>query len=120
MTFAASFDYAQLVIDNRFINPLAKLTEIFNSEGRKMRKTIKSLNDYCYKIIDSRLESKAQGSARGAVDSKGGQDLLELFMNQGFKRDELLPVVLNFLIAGRDTTAQSLAWLFYEFYLNPE
>lgn len=73
-----------------------------------------------YKIIDLRLAARAQGSARGATDSKAGKDLLELFMDQGLDRHELLPVVLNFIIAGRDTTAQSLAWCFYEFWKNPK
>jgi cytochrome P450 len=27
---------------------------------------------------------------------------------------------MNFLIAGRDTTAQSLSWLFYELFQHPE
>lgn len=33
--------------------------------------------------------------------------------------EELLVVVLNFIIAGRDTTAQGLSWLFYELCANP-
>ncbi|CAD6934110.1 unnamed protein product, partial [Tilletia caries] len=35
-------------------------------------------------------------------------------------REELLIVVLNFLIAGRDTTAQLLSWFFYEMMAHPE
>lgn len=118
--FAAAFDYAQLVIDNRFVDPMAKFFELFSSQGRQMKKAIKTMDDYCYKIIDARVEAKASGSAKGAVDSKGGKDLLDLFMDKGTSRSDLRICVLNFLIAGRDTTAQTLSWLFYEFYQNPE
>ena len=85
-----------------------------------MRRAIHSLNKYCYGIIDSRLaRRKKSGSGESAAD-KSGKDLLELFMDRGLTREELLPVILNFLIAGRDTTAQSLAWLFFELWKRPE
>jgi hypothetical protein len=83
-----------------------------------MRKTITSLHSYCYRIIDSRLERKKAGGAMGGT--KAGKDLLELFIDQGISREELLPVLLNFIVAGRDTTAQSLAWFFFEMWKYPE
>lgn len=118
--FADAFDYAQLVVDNRFIDTFPLWLEYFNPQGAQMRKSIKILKEYCYKIIDLRLKAIESGQSVGAVDSKQGKDLLELFIEQGLGRDELLPVVLNFLIAGRDTTAQSLAWAFYRFWQHPE
>jgi cytochrome P450 len=118
--FADAFDFAQLVVDNRFTDPLPLFLEYFNSQGAQMRKSIKTLKTYCYKIIDLRLKAISSGQNVGAVDSKQGKDLLELFIGMGLNREELLPVVLNFLIAGRDTTAQSLAWAFYRFWQHPE
>ncbi|GBG24768.1 Cytochrome P450 86A8 [Hondaea fermentalgiana] len=38
----------------------------------------------------------------------------------GWTDDELLAIVLNFIIAGRDTSACTLTWLFYELAINPE
>jgi len=55
-----------------------------------------------------------------ASETKLGKDVLDLFMERGISRSELRDSVLNFLIAGRDTTAQTLAWGFYEMFLNPE
>lgn len=83
-----------------------------------MRKTITGLHKYCYRIIDSRLERKKAGGKMGGP--KAGKDLLELFIDQGINREELLPVLLNFIVAGRDTTAQSLAWFFLEMWKHPE
>ncbi|EST07807.1 Cytochrome P450 [Kalmanozyma brasiliensis GHG001] len=117
--FAANFDYAQRVMDERFVDPLARYTEFFSSQGRKMRRTIKELHNFCYEIIDLRLAARARGEAQ-AASGKGDKDLLALFMEQKLSRDELLPVVLNFLIAGRDTTAQALSWLFFELSKNPD
>ncbi|SPO44319.1 related to Cytochrome P450 [Moesziomyces antarcticus] len=117
--FAANFDYAQRVMDERFVDPMAGFTELFSAQGRKMRRTIKALHNFCYEIIDLRLAARERGQAQ-AASGKGDKDLLALFMEQNLGRDELLPVVLNFLIAGRDTTAQALGWLFYEFSKSPE
>lgn len=142
--FCFKFDFAQLVVDNRFVDPFPRFIELFTAQGSRMRKSIKTLREYCYRIIDLRLEARARGES-GSVDSKEGKDLLELFMGMGLTRDELLPVVLNFLIAGksqclvhptfhsfevltpswsalpgRDTTAQSLSWMFYELWKHPE
>ncbi len=117
--FAANFDYAQRVMDERFVDPMAGFTELFSAQGRKMHRTIKALHNFCYEIIDLRLAARERGEAQ-AASGKGDKDLLALFMEQNLGRDELLPVVLNFLIAGRDTTAQALGWLFYEFSKSPE
>lgn len=80
-----------------------------------MRQAMKRLNGFCLRIIDKRLAIRENEKSANATD-KSGKDLLDLFIAKGLDREELLPVILNFLIAGRDTTAQSLAWLFYELY----
>ncbi|PWN22059.1 cytochrome P450 [Microstroma glucosiphilum] len=116
--FGRDFDFAQTVLDHRFVSVLPKWTEWFTKEGHQMRKTINGLHNYCYRIIDSRLERKKAGGEMSGT--KAGKDLLELFIDQGISREELLPVLLNFIVAGRDTTAQSLAWFFYEMWKHPE
>lgn len=53
------------------------------------------------------------------------KDLLARFMNttneNGEKLNdvELRDTIINFIIAGRDTTAQALSWLFYNLALQP-
>lgn len=53
-------------------------------------------------------------------------DLLTLFSNltsedgsKLFSESELSDIILNFIIAGRDTTAQALSWTFYLLAKNP-
>ncbi|KAN0066513.1 Protein kinase alk2 [Thecaphora frezii] len=119
VAFAKNFDYAQRIMDERFFDPFPTWIELFTAQGRKMRQTIRELHSFCYRIIDLRMEANSRGEGQ-AASGKGGKDLLALFMEQNLKREDLLPIVLNFLIAGRDTTAQTLSWLFYEFYKKPE
>jgi len=117
--FAVAFDYAQTVVNWRFFNPVWQALEMVSATGRKMRSSIKVLRKTCFDIIDKRLAAQASGAASGAVGSQG-KDLLQLFMDQGLGREDLLPVVLNFIIAGRDTTAQALAWAFLELRNQPQ
>lgn len=119
--FATNFDYAQMVMDHRIFALFPKWAEYLTKEGYHMRKALRSLDKYCYSIIDRRLATREKqgGAVADSASDKAGKDLLELFMDKGLNREELLPVILNFLIAGRDTTAQSLAWLFYELWKSP-
>ena len=51
------------------------------------------------------------------------KDLLANFMNSTrmkLSTSYLRDLILNFMIAGRDTTACTLTWLFYELSINPE
>lgn len=50
-----------------------------------------------------------------------GPDLLSRFVDKNFSDDdELHSVIMNIMLAGRDTTASSLAWAFYELARHPE
>ncbi|CAD6898402.1 unnamed protein product [Tilletia controversa] len=132
--FAVAFDYAQLVINGRILTPMFQLVEFVTPKGRKMKAAIKTIRDFAGSIIDDRLQaaqrekkaSKDQGQATrepgslAQLSKKDGKDLLDLFMETTQDREELLIVVLNFLIAGRDTTAQLLSWFFYEMMAHPE
>ena len=81
-----------------------------------MKKCIKTIREYSQQIIRDRR----------AVDTSMKSDLLSRFMdlkdsdgNDLYTDENLQDMVLNFLIAGRDTTAQALSWTFYLLHLNP-
>lgn len=83
-----------------------------------MKQHLKIVDEFAYSIIESRRQQLARGETHH-------KDLLSKFMNAHNENDELLnnkelrDVVLNFIIAGRDTTAQALSWTFYMFLLHP-
>lgn len=120
--FSSAFDFVQMVIDKRFRKPLWQVIERYSDEGKKAAKAIKKINDFSAGIIDERLRERAAGvqKEKKTSDGKEGKDLLDLFMDMTTDRDDLISVVLNFIIAGRDTTAQGLSWLFYELMKQPQ
>jgi fatty acid omega-hydroxylase len=70
------------------------------------------------------IKSKRRTSVEGAGL---GPDLLSRFFEKSYLHDaeepstkELRDIVLNFIVAGRDTTACALSWTFYELTRHPE
>lgn len=118
--FAASFDACQAHASDRILNPAADLLEfircLLNPTRTSVREHHRILNDFAYSIIREHRQSNA------AADRK---DLLHRFMNaknekgEKLSDEELRDAVLNFVIAGRDTTAGTLSWTFYNLMLHP-
>ncbi|CAG8597020.1 3071_t:CDS:2 [Cetraspora pellucida] len=118
--FIINFEYAQNAMLKRFEQPLWKFTEKFSERGRRMRKACKYIDDYIYNMINdykSELELEQ-------VEEKSARNLLALLINavddNGKKLNdkELRDVVLNVILAGRDTTAQALSWMMYLIMAN--
>ncbi|KAH9824354.1 cytochrome P450 [Melampsora americana] len=116
--FVNAFDYVQKQLDIGMIlgacSPkLAKLLY----KLPKMKAARQVIDDYAYNLIDARLNSGAQ--------LESPQDLLALFMQsndeKGFSlsRSELKDSAINFIIAGRDTTAQALSWTLFHLIQRP-
>lgn len=106
----------------RFVNPLWKITEpiVFGLQPWKksISQHLETVNKFAYEVIESRRQQLARGETHH-------KDLLSRFMEAHNENDELLDnkelrdMVLNFIIAGRDTTAQALSWTFYMLLLHP-
>ena len=85
---------------------------------RRFRRHIQTMDDFAYNVI----RSKRRGGAAAM-----GPDLLSRFLEKGasfgraaagFTDKELRDLVINFLLAGRDTTACALSWTLYELVRN--
>ncbi|KAI9484494.1 cytochrome P450 [Zychaea mexicana] len=119
--FAESFDICQRNCSDRFINPFTDLFDVlkgvFQPGAMRIKDHIQVVDDFTYSLIRERREQV----------EKGGEfnDLMARFMSarntQGRPLDdvELRDMILNFIIAGRDTTAQALSWLLYNVLLHP-
>ncbi|GBC05785.1 hypothetical protein RclHR1_06420008 [Rhizophagus clarus] len=118
--FAEAFDFVQYMIDKRFINPIWPITELFTKDGVKMRSSCKYLSDFAYNIVKERRNNK---------ENLKNNDILSMFMNSEISDEngnerkltdkELRDIILNLIIAGRDTTAQALSWMMYNIMANP-
>ena len=103
------------------MDPLYELKRLFQigSRERRISELKQILTEEAMTIINSRRRSVADGD-------KLGPDLLSRFLDhakkvgQPLRDDELQSVVMNVMIAGRDTTACALSWGFYELIKRPE
>ncbi|KAI7876931.1 cytochrome P450 [Lichtheimia hyalospora FSU 10163] len=118
--FAESFDICQADCFDRLINPFMPVVEVIRAitPGKKtIQDHIDTINEFGYNIISERREQLANGEEF--------KDLLSRFMNtknqngEPLSDSELRDTVINFIVAGRDTTAQALSWTFYNLMLHP-
>jgi cytochrome P450 len=127
--FLKSFDHAQQGMLKRFwsgqgveVWKLFRMLGLFWEGGRESTTNhINTLNDYCNGIVDELIDKASKGDDNSFVgmfikDTEGANML---------KNDEkkfrvfIRDMVLNFLIAGRDTTAQCLTWTVFELAQAP-
>ncbi|ORX57515.1 cytochrome P450 [Hesseltinella vesiculosa] len=119
--FAESFDAAQRATFQRFINPVwpvtEKLQKLVNPWTKDMNYHLKVVDEYARGVTEKRRKELAEGQVH--------KDLLSRFMEasnihgEPLSNTELRDIVLNFVIAGRDTTAQALSWCFYLLSQHP-
>ncbi|KAJ3109800.1 hypothetical protein HDU97_000030 [Phlyctochytrium planicorne] len=134
--FATAFDDAQNRMQYRFVQPLWWVEEITANmgvgPGAKQKANVKVIREFAMGIIAKRKEELKrkieEGLEEEAEDDETGKnkDLLGYLMdvkdeNGNLPSDEdLCDYVLNFIIAGRDTTAQALSWAFLLLHKNPQ
>ncbi|KAI3944278.1 hypothetical protein MKW98_016508 [Papaver atlanticum] len=108
--FAKAFDYASSNVSYRFINPLWRLKRFLN---------------FTYNLIHRR-KAELQGAKFNDVNGyKVKLDILSRFIELSENPDNnitdksLRDVIINFVLAGRDTTASTLSWFIYMIMVNP-
>ncbi|KAF9436992.1 hypothetical protein BGZ76_002347 [Entomortierella beljakovae] len=108
--FAAAFDRLNTIVFNRMFDGFWQFNEWRTGTNKQVAKDKKIINEFALHIVQSRRKNGY---------SKPQKDLLQLFMDMDtedgskLSDDMLCCLVLNFIIAGRDTTAQALSWMFY-------
>jgi len=123
--FGTAFDAVQRTIDRRWLTPWWKVERYLGrffgiTEEGQFIKRIKVINRFAYSVIENR---KIELVRNQMVDQRN--DLLSLFLQQKdddgrpFSDAYLRDVILNFIIAGRDTTAQALSWCVYLLSQHP-
>ncbi|KAJ7528430.1 hypothetical protein O6H91_15G003300 [Diphasiastrum complanatum] len=113
--FATAFDEANELVIKRYIDVFWKLKRALNvgSEAR-LRQCVQVIDSFLYKVIETR---KVELNCANAIDhGEVKADLLSRFMSKDGEEvysDKMLrDIVINFIIAGRDTTALTLSWFF--------
>lgn len=108
------------------VNPAWRLIRYFTPEGWRYFYCLRELNNFAFSVIQE---------WRAAIDAGRDDDgnLLSMYLNKDtYKTGEhddtfmaptdnnLRDVILNIIIAGRDTTANALCWAFYRICIHPE
>jgi cytochrome P450 len=96
----------------------------FGPEG-DMTAAIKTIDDFVYGLMD-KLLSGIRDTKSGAQSEQDEDDLLRRLLPAA-KRDDgsydrklVRDMLLNLIIAGRDTTAASMSWTLYELTRHPD
>lgn len=120
--FAAAFDAAQVNTFRRMMLPFWRLREglakVLMPWQDSMEDHVKIVDEYAAEMINKRRREVEKGEEHN--------DLLSRFLKSRDDRGNLLndqqlrDIILNFIIAGRDTTAQALSWALYQLMLNPQ
>eukprot|EP01006_Ploeotia_vitrea_P037857 TRINITY_DN66181_c5_g10_i1.p1 TRINITY_DN66181_c5_g10~~TRINITY_DN66181_c5_g10_i1.p1 ORF type:complete len:590 (+),score=271.40 TRINITY_DN66181_c5_g10_i1:116-1885(+) len=112
--FAAAFDRLQWAAEKRFYSATWWVPRALGLPShRRFQRDVDYINEYAYNTIRERRAMEA-----GELNRRG--DLLSLFLatkdenGQPFSDEYLRDVLMNFVLAGRDTTAQSLSWTHYK------
>ncbi|KAI4380597.1 hypothetical protein MLD38_006770 [Melastoma candidum] len=121
IAFMKAFDEANALVYWRFVDVFWKLKRLLNigCEAR-LKESIKAIDLFVLRLIKIRRQQLATKS-----DSIEKEDILSRFlmesemdsrkMNDKYLRD----IILNFMIAGKDTTANTLSWFLYMLCVNP-
>ncbi|KAL3684518.1 hypothetical protein R1sor_002540 [Riccia sorocarpa] len=123
--FATVFDTLTMLTVKRSLDPFWKVKRKLNvGREKKFRALRPVVEKFTYDVIRLRRAELAELEAMGKTLEK--QDLLSRFMSAKDANGESLSdkvlrdAVLNFLIAGRDTSASTLSWFVYLLCVNPE
>ncbi|WOL05707.1 Cytochrome P450 [Canna indica] len=120
--FSKAFDDSSAQVMQRYFDVFWKVKRFLciGSEAR-MKTSIKLVDDFVYKLIDAKIE---QESTQGNVSMEKEDILSRLIIERAKNPGELSykylrDIVLNFVIAGRDTTAGTLSWFIYVLCKHP-
>lgn len=127
--FLRSFDRVQQICFWRFTLPWWRLAKLLRmGQEADMCDHLGLVDAYSRSVVRELRAALSEGKSSGVSlqDNDAPKSFVGMFLEDAQKRGEdlsedyLRDLVLNFLIAGRDTTAQALAWTFYYLCEHPE
>ncbi|TEA11427.1 Cytochrome P450 86B1 [Colletotrichum sidae] len=118
--FSMAFDYASGATAERFQNPMWFVSELFT--GSRLRKSISTVKSFGQEIVSRAVTDREAGGRKPDVTTMGEADdrlgrisgtLIQSLLDSIGDQQLVADAALNYLSAGRDTTAQALTWTLY-------
>ncbi|KAF8044300.1 hypothetical protein BT93_A2325 [Corymbia citriodora subsp. variegata] len=120
-SFTKAFDDSNAIVYWRYVDILWKVKRFLNvGLEASLKQNLKTIDDFIFELI--RL--KKEQMKTGMIDSRK-EDILSRFLIESENDPEkmtdkyLRDITLNFIIAGRDTSANTLTWFFYILCKHP-
>lgn len=122
MPFSKAFDFASGAVGDRFQNPFWKAKELL--VGKSLRKAVQEVKHFGRSIVSTAVQrrlmnQKNRGQATIDEQNMLQTNLIDALLDNISDHDIVADAAMNYLSAGRDTTAQSLTWTFYSLIRNP-
>ncbi|KAF9406542.1 hypothetical protein BGZ94_003068 [Podila epigama] len=118
--FGDAFDFLTSCIDGRALNPFWFIMDrLTPGKSYKIKSSLAILESYARRATSSRRNETP------SMAENRPRDLLDHFIHHvrddgtQLTDSELRDVFVNFMVAGRDTTALTLTWQFYSLMSNP-
>ncbi|VVA19351.1 PREDICTED: cytochrome P450 [Prunus dulcis] len=118
-SFGDAFDNSSALTLWRYVDVFWRIKKFLNlGSEAALRKNTKIVNDFVFKLIHNKIEQmQKKDNCPVTVDR---EDILSRFLQvTGTDPIYLRDIILNFIIAGKDTTATTLAWFFYLLCKHP-
>ncbi|KAG1360544.1 cytochrome P450 704C1-like [Cocos nucifera] len=121
-SFAKAFDDSSDLILWRYVDIFWKIKRFLGiGSEAELKKNIRVIDGFAYKLI----HRKTQSMSEQQNDTMKKEDILSRFLAEKKKDPKnlndkyLRDIILNFITAGRDTTAVTLSWFFYMLCKHP-
>ncbi|CAL2278473.1 unnamed protein product [Prunus armeniaca] len=119
--FMKAFDESTALSYFRYVDPFWKLKRFLNLDSEaSLKQYVKVIDDFVHQVIMSKRKLLEEQK-----DVNDKEDILSRFLLESEKDPDemndkyLRDIILNFMIAGKDTSANTLLWFFYLLSKNP-
>lgn len=125
LPFATAFDRSNSVCASRYFDLSWKLKRLLNiGTEAQLKEDIVLIDNFTYSLIRKRRADMKKAAEAGLKETKS--DILSRFITLSeedpsqFTDKKLRDVILNIMIAGRDSSAATMSWFFYLLSQHPE
>ncbi|MED6182054.1 hypothetical protein PIB30_025130 [Stylosanthes scabra] len=122
--FMKAFDESNALIYWRYVDPFWKIKRFLNvGSEATLKKNVKLMDDFVHGVIKARKAQLAVQQEESSNNVK--EDILSRFLMESKKEPEtmtekyLRDIIMNFMLAGKDSSANTLTWFFYLLCKNP-